>query len=45
MGGRSGSNTHRIGNLKVCKEGKPTPIIIKFALYDVRSTVYTSRGS
>ena len=27
--------THRVDNPKVCKEGKPKPIIIKFARYDL----------
>ena len=31
--------THRVGNTKVCKEGKSRPIIIKFSRYDVRSAV------
>ena len=35
--------THRVGNPTVCKEGKPRPIIIKFARYDVRSTVYKNK--
>ena len=30
---------HRVGNTKVCKEGKSRPIIIKFSRYDVRSAV------
>ena len=35
--------THRVGNPKVYKEGKPKPIILKFACYDVRSTVYKNK--
>ena len=35
--------THRVGNPKVCKEGKSKPIIIKFARYDVRSAVYKNK--
>ena len=34
---------HRLGNPKVCKEGKPRPIIIKIDRYDVRSTVYKNK--
>ena len=34
--------THSVGNPIVCKEGKPRPII-KFARYDVRSTVYKNK--
>ena len=33
------SQTDCVGNLKVCKEGKPRPIIIKFARYDMHSAV------
>ena len=32
--------THHVGNLKVCKEGKPSLRVIKFAPNDVRSTEY-----
>ena len=32
--------THHVGNLKVCKEGKPSLTVIKFAPNDVRSTEY-----
>ena len=32
--------THHVGNLKVCKEGKPSLTVIKFAPNDVRSRVY-----
>ena len=35
--------THRVGNPKVCKEGKSRPIIIKFARYNVRSAVYNEK--
>ena len=35
--------THRVGNPKVCKDGKPRPIIIKSACYNVRSTVYENK--
>ena len=35
--------TYSVGNTKVFKEGKPRPIIIKFARYDVRSTVYKNK--
>ena len=35
--------THCVGNPKVNKEGKPRPIIIKFARYDVRRTVYKTK--
>ena len=37
--------THRVGNPKVCKDGKPRPIIIKSACYNVRSTVYENKKS
>ena len=35
--------THHAGNPKVCKDSKPRSIIIIFARYDVRSTVYKNK--
>ena len=35
--------THRVGSPNVCKEVKPRPIIIKFACFDVSSTVYKNK--
>ena len=35
--------TYRAGNPKVCKDSKPKSIIIIFARYDVRSTVYKNK--
>ena len=32
--------SHHIGNPKVCKRGKPRPIIMKFVRHDVHSTMY-----
>ena len=35
--------THCVGNPKFCKEGKPRPIIIRFAHYDVHNAVYKNK--
>ena len=35
--------TPRVGNQKICKEGKSRPIIIKSARYDVRSAAYKNK--
>ena len=34
---------HHVGNPKVCKEGKSSPIIIKITRWDVRSAVYKNK--
>ena len=34
---------HCVGNPKVFEEGKPRPIIVKFACDDVRSTVHKNK--
>ena len=35
--------TYRVGNPKVCKEGKSRPIIIKFARYDVYRALHKNK--
>ena len=37
IGNKDLDQTHRVGNPKVCKEGKWRPIIVKFDRYDVPS--------